>query len=216
MKSASTERMGSASVFEEIDRLKSENRRLQTLYATSLALTAQTQKDDEKTNRLLPSAAPLFQTICSNLNSSATNKARLRARQNQSKAKSDFQRRFAPRNNRHAGFSNADTTWQNPCRRRNRISENVFDQNPSKNIVHYRSGKATWHQSHALLQTAHATWNSLLRLSGRSMVGRLRLHEAEQSGISNDKFYRQTKKAGKRCILTTPCCKQATKISSMR
>ncbi len=129
MKSASTERMGSASVFEEIDRLKSENRRLQTLYATSLALTAQTQKDDEKTNRLLPSAAPLFQTICSNLNSSATNKARLRARQNQSKAKSDFQRRFAPRNNRHAGFSNADTTWQNPCRRRNRISENVFDQN---------------------------------------------------------------------------------------
>lgn len=33
------------SVFEEVSRLKSENRRLQTLYATSLALTAQTQKE---------------------------------------------------------------------------------------------------------------------------------------------------------------------------
>lgn len=45
VKSAGAERAGSASMFGEIERLKSENRRLKTLYATGLALTTQTQKE---------------------------------------------------------------------------------------------------------------------------------------------------------------------------
>ncbi|MGQ9806385.1 MAG: hypothetical protein ACUVRP_09965, partial [Chlorobiales bacterium] len=45
VKSAGVERAGSASMFGEIERLKSENRRLKTLYATGLALTTQTQKE---------------------------------------------------------------------------------------------------------------------------------------------------------------------------
>lgn len=45
VKSAGAERTGSATMFGEIERLKSENRRLKTLYATGLALTTQTQKE---------------------------------------------------------------------------------------------------------------------------------------------------------------------------
>ncbi|MFQ3596700.1 MAG: sigma 54-interacting transcriptional regulator [Chloroherpetonaceae bacterium] len=45
VKSAGAERSGNPSMFEEVERLKSENRRLKALYATSLALTTQTQKE---------------------------------------------------------------------------------------------------------------------------------------------------------------------------